>query len=758
MLQTTNEGSVTHGASVSSRRRQEPMPALNLQTCWRHGQGFILGLLVLAAARAEAGLYTVTTTADSGPGSLREAINLANADTGAGRTIEFGIGLGAKTISPISPLPIITRQVTINGTTQPGYTTSPLIILNGGGTVTEGLHLQARNCQVQALVIQNFAGDGLVLDGGGDHVVQGNFIGSDYLGVSASGNSAAGIRVVGSSGNRIGGTSPGQGNVISANRLGILMESAGSSGNQIQGNFIGTTLDGSAPLGNTREGIVLTSGAANNQIGGSDLGAGNRIAYNGGDGVLVTGGVGTVGNTIVQNSIFANGGIGINLQPAGEADRQVTLNDGLGPDADTGPNNLQNFPSLASVSLAGGTTIVRGSLDSTPSTSGHDRTFRIDLYRSAIANPSGYGDGQTWVDSQVRTTDLGGNATFSFAVGGAFPNQYFTATATDLTTGDTSEFSQTFQANPGVLGFSALTFSVAEDAGPAAAMVKRTGGSYGVVTVDYATSTHFATAGWAVEGLVCGGLVDYVRTNGTLIFADGDALDKRISIPICNDSLVEGDERLTVTLSLATGGALLDDLTKEATLFILDDEIALSISDTGVSDAGCAPYNPTAVFTVSIPAPIPRNVTVHYATQDGTATAPADYEAAAGTLTIPAGSTSAKINVTVYCDTIAEGVEWFSVLLSDPVNAPIAKAVGECSISDLRLGWRPCCYQAFQIRFKSSASSLYRLEFSPAMDAQASWFPVPGAELIQGTGQDLEITDQTAAQQSQRFYRLVVLQ
>src|SRR5262245_13861297 len=76
--------------------------------------------VLAAAAQTSAVTYTVTTTADSGAGSLRKAIDDANANPGAD-SIHFNIvGSGVHTIAPATPLPAITGQVTIDGYTQPG--------------------------------------------------------------------------------------------------------------------------------------------------------------------------------------------------------------------------------------------------------------------------------------------------------------------------------------------------------------------------------------------------------------------------------------------------------------------------------------------------------------------------------------------------------------------------------------------------------------------------------------------------------------
>ena len=126
----------------------------------------------------------------------------------------------------------------------------------------------------------------------------------------------------------------------------------------VQGNFIGTDVSGTKDLGNLGNGVRIDLSASKNSIGGTADGAGNTIAFNGTNGVLV--GSGT-GNGILGNSIFSNVKLGIDLGDDGE-----TLNDKT--DADSGANNLQNAPDLLSVTTDGSslTTIVVFLLDSTP--------------------------------------------------------------------------------------------------------------------------------------------------------------------------------------------------------------------------------------------------------------------------------------------------------------------------------------------------------------------------------------------------------
>jgi hypothetical protein len=105
--------------------------------------------------------FLVTSTADTGPGSLRQAILDSNAATSQTNTIDFAIpGTGIQTISPSSPLPSITASVLIDGTTQPGFTRAPLISVNGHSTgVLSPLAVSGGNVRIRGLAIDQVAID-----------------------------------------------------------------------------------------------------------------------------------------------------------------------------------------------------------------------------------------------------------------------------------------------------------------------------------------------------------------------------------------------------------------------------------------------------------------------------------------------------------------------------------------------------------------------------------------------------------------------
>jgi hypothetical protein len=256
--------------------------------------------------------FTVTNTNDSGLGSFRQALLDANANVGTD-TITFNIpGSGVQTISPLSPLPVITGSAIIDGATQPGYAGTPLIELNGSnaGAVVNGLHITAGNSTVRGLIINRFGssssggGAGIILQTNGNNIVEANYIGTNNTGTAAAGQFADGIFVSASSNNRIGGVSAAQRNLISGNgRIGIYLLN-GSANTLIQGNFIGTNAAGTAALGNGSHGVMI-QGAANNTVGGTAAGAGNVISGNAGSGVEIDQ-AGATGNIVQGNFIGTN--------------------------------------------------------------------------------------------------------------------------------------------------------------------------------------------------------------------------------------------------------------------------------------------------------------------------------------------------------------------------------------------------------------------------------------------------------------------
>jgi CSLREA domain-containing protein len=227
--------------------------------------------------------------------TLREAINAVNAG-GGGDTISFSIaGSGVRTINLTSALPAITKSVTIDGTTQTGFSGTPLIELNGAGAGgANGLVVNAANVTIRSLVINRFSGYGIDL-GAATPILTGNYIGTDSAGASAAPNGAGGIKANGSTGTI--GISGSPRNVIAGNTGDGIDIVSGSA--TVQNNFIGTNVSGGAALPNSGAGIKITLGQGT--IGGTGSGSRNIISGNGAEGVLITGS--TTTNTIQGNYV-----------------------------------------------------------------------------------------------------------------------------------------------------------------------------------------------------------------------------------------------------------------------------------------------------------------------------------------------------------------------------------------------------------------------------------------------------------------------
>ena len=245
---------------------------------------------------------------------------------------------------------------------------------------------------------------------GSSHTVQGNFIGTDVTGTKAvpNGNGGVDLSAGTPTGILIGGVTaiPGKppGNVISGNSggSGVGLTFFGAQHCSAEGNIIGADVTGKMPLGNTGGGVLIVG--SSNVVGGTSADTGNLIAYNGAAsnsaGVAVTGST-NVNNSIHDNSIFSNTRLGIDLGADG-----VTANDPC--DVDTGPNNFQNYPVLTTASSNGISTIVQGTLNSKAST-----TFQIEFFANDLCDPSGNGQGQTFLGTTSVTTNSSCNATIN---------------------------------------------------------------------------------------------------------------------------------------------------------------------------------------------------------------------------------------------------------------------------------------------------------------------------------------------------------
>ncbi len=203
---------------------------------------------------------------------------------------------------------------------------------------------------------------------------------------------------------------------------------------------------------------------------------------------------------------------------------------------------------------------------------------------------------------------------------------------------------------------------VAEGAGVAAFVVTLSAESDAEVTVAYATVDGSAEAG-----------LDYSSRSGTLTFAVGDT-EKEIRVSITDDALDEEDETFEVRLS-APVGAVLSDVVATGT--ILDNEPSLRIDDVTVAEAAGE-----AVFKVTLSPQSNWEVTLAYATADGSAEAGLDYSLDSGTLTFAVGDTEKEIRIPITDDTLDEEAETFTVTLTNPTSAGVTRPVATGTIED----------------------------------------------------------------------------
>jgi len=460
-------------------------------------------LLLSIPLLADAATFTVTNTNDSGAGSLRQAILDANGTAGPD-TIQFNIaGPGPHTIQATGgTLPAITDTVAIDGYTQPGASpntnalnaginASPRIVLTG---VDTRLRIQstAPGTSVRGLVINNAAD---LIDVQADNVtIAGNFLGTNATGTVAvpTGGGGFGIRHGDGDNLRIGGPAPADRNLISGNAQGgiiiALSTFTPTSGHVIEGNyigpdvtgtvsldpftspgisnvnnaivrgnlisgnngggvdarslgptifhgnFVGTQRDGTSALPNGNFGGITISSQDGSIVGGSGAGEPNVIAHNNGAGVWI-GFFNAQGNRISRNSIHSNQFLGISLSP--NSIGLPTPNDTGDPDTTNG-NDGQNYPVITSAAVAAGNATISGTLNTLGDTS-----FLIEFYANAACDATGFGEGQTFIGTVNVVTDVSGNATFGPIVLPVPPGQtVITSTATEVITGNTSEFSQ----------------------------------------------------------------------------------------------------------------------------------------------------------------------------------------------------------------------------------------------------------------------------------------------------------------------------
>ncbi len=457
----------------------------------------------LESAISDIDTLFVTSTANSGAGTLRQAIIDSNQTLNAER-IEFNLGPASGcpyAISLTSPLPAVTSPLTIDGFSQAGssantrddsYDGVHCVVLSG--SVSQGLRLQPAAGQVitvMGLAFQRFTSAAIEADGAGSVRIWGNTFGVLTNPLVPAGFLGDAIAINGTVGTYIGGAGAVRVNLI-GNADGAGVRLTDCDGCSVRGNLIGVRADGHSELGNG-VGVLAVGGdgaIADNVIGHSATqglrveGATasynvsfNRIGEaralippfdlpyeipNGGNGIRLVGGSGHVvtKNTIAhnatdgvvvldavdrarlgQNAIYGNGQLGIDLSPDGVDPQDTDLIDA------GGGNGGQNFPVLLDASGSDTQGTVSGELYS------RSGQFQIELFASQSCDGSSHGEGTRWLRSfplSISATTPGGlpfEDTVPFSVevesSSGLLGRFITATATRLVgdEGATSEFS-----------------------------------------------------------------------------------------------------------------------------------------------------------------------------------------------------------------------------------------------------------------------------------------------------------------------------
>ncbi|CAB1056387.1 Flagellar hook-length control protein FliK, partial [Olavius sp. associated proteobacterium Delta 1] len=361
-------------------------------------------------------LFTINSPADSGFGTLRQALELADTN-GKSDSIQFSENLKGATITLYAALPVLTEGNTeidgdIDGDGKPD------IVLDGSLTWdVDGLVIQSSGNIIRGLIIGDFTKNGIALkEGSSSNIIENCYLGTNPDATAEDANGQYGLAIINAPQNEI------IGNVIGGNLdAGVYISGSQSIDNALSGNFIGTNPAGSINLGNKGAGIWIDEDASNNILGGFDLTDGNRIAFNEQGGIVVVSGT---GHAILQNIFHDNEGLAIDLGNDG-----VTENDL--DDQDSGPNDLLNYSVFDEKigSTEPGTFDVSGKAPA---------NARVEIYE-AEPDPSDHGEGKAFL--AVTSADEDGNFIATITIG---PTGTITSTATDENW-NTSEFSENFR-------------------------------------------------------------------------------------------------------------------------------------------------------------------------------------------------------------------------------------------------------------------------------------------------------------------------
>ncbi len=526
---------------------------------WR-GTALALGLALVfslgTASAAQAATFTVTNTDDFGPGSLRQAVEDANAAAGAD-VINFQIATLPDAIVLISGELLVTDSVDIQGPgaadlVVTGNTSSRIFHLENGAAVIDvtisGLNLASGSATQGAGIFD--VGENLVLD---SVLLTGNSVTSDGGGLWASGSTSLTIRNSRFSGN----AADRDGGAIYVENLGgpLLVEDTTLTGNLAGRNGGGAlfltpdgaiTFDRSTISGNFTTlqggGLYLDGSAGgafvlrNSTLSGNNATDGAGAYFN-----APADPVSFEHSTVASNTASGTGG-GIFAASA-----TITLDQTIvGDNTATTDNDLAND--------SDGSFDVRFSLIESPGTAAINDNGGNVLNQDPQLGPLQNNGGSTETHKPANTSPAVNAGDPAFTPPPATDQRGFPRVADGRIDIGSVEIAA------GTLQFSSATYTVNENGGTVTITVTRTGGSDGAVSVNYQTSDGTATQP-----------ADYLPAAGTLNWADGDTAPKTFQVTIVDDMLVEGSETVNLTLSAPQGATLGSPST--AVLTIVDGDL-----------------------------------------------------------------------------------------------------------------------------------------------------------------------------------------
>ena len=255
-----------------------------------------------------------------------------------------------------------------------------------------------------------------------------------------------------------------------------------------------------------------------------------------------------------------------------------------------------------------------------------------------------------------------------------------------VTSSSVSSISNSLPVNSkGSFRFTTTNFTGGENIGRAIISIVRAGGSEGSASIHYAVTAGTATAG-----------SDYVVASGSLLF-ENKQTSKTFNVTLLDDTLIEGNETMSITLSSPTNGAGLTG-PSTATITILDNETsASSTSALGTFSSSSVPAMGAFRFVApmysmyekggSVTVTVERfggsqgAVAVNYATSNGSATASLDYTPASGTLNFAAGETTKTFTVNAIDNSSVNGSKLLNLALTTPTGGSVLGDVKTATIT-----------------------------------------------------------------------------